>query len=373
MTLTAAQELKFTLLAEGLSIEPRALLHLRDVVPGGALTSADYASTSGLILELEDSVWVNAPIREHNPNFVATDTPQSLDVVGDRLVVRSRGREYPVRFWPQPAYHGSSNQYGLLNNYVVTHGDRARLSPLRGCAMTCLFCNIPYDDPLEVYATKPVDACLEALRTALADPVQPAHHVLVSGGTPKPKDVGHHRALYRAVLEALPDVDVDIMMAPLPGLLDLPELHSLGVHELSVNIEVFSRERARVLARNKFHQGINIYLDCIERASQILGPGRARSMLLVGLEPPDDTLRGVTAIAERGGTPVLSPFRPDPATPLCHLRPPSAAELSDIYLRATDVVQHYGIRLGPFCPPCSHNTLTLVEPGDRPYHRPVMV
>lgn len=363
MDLTDAQELKFGLMAEGLTLGKEAAQWLTEVTQGKSLTPADYASTSGLILDL-DGVWVNAPIHAENPNFVAKRTAYRLERTDGLLTVSGRGRTSLARYWPQPDYHGTANSFGPLNNFVYTHADRVRLSPIRGCSMTCTFCNIPYDDPIDVYTLKSIEGSVEAIRVALADPAQPAHHVLVSGGTPKPKDVGFHRELYRRVLDAFPGVAVDIMMVPLPGVLDLPELAIHGVAELSINLEVYSRERAHAVARQKFNQGLPFYLDFIERARDILGPGRVRSMLLVGMEPLEDTLAGVAAIAERGGVPVLSPFRPDPATPLRETPPPAARDLREVFLRARDIAHAHGVSLGPSCPPCSHNTLNFAEDAD---------
>jgi hypothetical protein len=96
-------------------------------------------------------------------------------------------------------------------------------------------------------------------------------------------------------------------------------------------------------------------------------------MLMVGLEPVESTLEGVEAILERGCVPVLSPFRPDPATPMRDSRPPSADELREVFLRATDLADRYGIDLGPDCPPDTHNTLTLLPAGAEYRHQlPVM-
>src|SRR3712207_1949591 len=67
--LTNAERLKFRLLAEGLSSTRSARRHLDDCRGKRKLTPADYASTTGLRLRLQDEVWVNAPVREHNPNF----------------------------------------------------------------------------------------------------------------------------------------------------------------------------------------------------------------------------------------------------------------------------------------------------------------
>jgi Radical SAM superfamily len=372
-TLSVAQRLKFQLLAEGIEISRLARKALHEAASQSDLTPADYASTTGLILQLDDDVWVNAPINDYNPNFVS-DSRFVLDYGADGFWVHGAGLASPATYWPPPGYHGRAERFGPLNNFVVTHGDRARLSPVRGCAMTCTFCNIPYDDPLDVYGTKPVDALIEAARTAVRDPRQPAHHMLISGGTPKRPDFGFMQEVYRRALIEFPDTPVDIMMVPLPGLFDLPLLDKLGLNEISINIEVFSEARAKEVMRHKYNQGLDFYLDFIEQAAETLGPGRVRSMLMVGLEPMEMTLAGVAAIAERGGVPVLSPFRPDPATPLRDRKPSGAAELEQTYLRAMDIAASRGAVLGPDCPPCTHNTLSFVTPGAAyRYPRPVMV
>ncbi len=355
-TLTAAERLKLRLLAEGLSITPAATSFLLEANRDHQLTPADFASTSGVILRLEDDVWVNAPISQYNSNFVQAPA-FTLDRAEGGLVVRGDSLESAAEFWLAPSFHGTHNATGQPYNYFVfTHGDRVRLSPLQGCAMRCHFCNVPYEDR---YATKPVDAMVEAVSRALSDPIQPAHHILISGGTPIPRDVPYLDAVYERILREFPQVDVDIMMVPVDGLLDVQKLAALGIHELSINIELYDRDEAAVVMRQKHRQGLDHYLGFIEEASLVLGAGRVRSMLMVGLESMESTLAGVKAIVERGGVPVLSPFRPDPATPLRDLPPPSAAFLETVYLRANEIALDGGTHLGPTCLPCTHNTLTM--------------
>jgi len=354
--LTIPEQLKFRLMAEGLAISPAAGSLLRELNENRQLTPADFASTSGVILRLADDVWVNAPIPQYNSNFVDAP-PFLLDRVDDGFVVHGDSLESPAEFWLAPAYHGQRNAQGrALNNYVFTHGDRVRISPIKGCAMRCRFCNVPYEDH---YGTKPVDEMVEAARLAIADPIQPAKHILVSGGTPTPRDIPYLDLVYERILKDFPHLDVDVMMVPINGLLDVERLRTLGVHDLSINIEVYNAERARAVMPQKHLHGIESYLAFIEQASNTLGPGRVRSMLMVGLESIEDTLAGVRAIVERRGVPVLSPFRPDPATPLRGVAPPSAARLAEVYLRANDIALQAGMYLGPTCLPCTHNTVTL--------------
>lgn len=354
---TDAQKLKFALLHNGLAIDRSALTALREIDGERGLTPHDYASTSGVILRLDDDVWVNAPIETYNDNFVLR-SPYRLSYQ-EGFHVRGEGLESRAAFWPQPAYHSAEINGRPLNDFVVTHGDRVRLSPIRGCAMTCTFCNVPFDDPLDVYALKPIEKMLSGIRTAVGDPIQPAHHLLISGGTPKPKDVPWLQALYYRILDEMAGLPVDIMMVPMPGLFDLGRLSELGVNELSINIELFNRDKAREWARAKFNQGLDLYLQFIEDSSHHLGVGRVRSMLMVGLEPVADTLAGVRAIAERGGTPVLSPFRPDPATPLRDLKPPTVESMMTVYLESLEIADEFGVTVGPDCPPCTHNTINF--------------
>jgi hypothetical protein len=354
--LTQAENLKFDLLARGLALTEGARAHIVGGNGDRPMSPADYASTSGLILCLEGEVWVNAPVAEHNPNFVA-DPACELDVEGGHLVVRGGDVEVPARFWLPPRYHEGVNGRGEpYSGYAFTHGDRVRVSPIEGCSMTCKFCDLPYEFR---YRTKRVEGVVDSVRVALADEVQPAAHVLISGGTPRDRDIDYVREVYEAVITGFPEVAVDIMMVPIDGLLDAAWLDALGVNELSVNIEVYDREIAGGLMRRKAAQGLDHYLEYIEKSSACLGEGRVRSMLMVGLEPLSSTLEAVAEICRRGGTPVLSPFRPDPVTPLRDEAPPSAADLREAYLRARDVVAGLGGVLGPTCAPCTHNTLAF--------------
>lgn len=354
---TAAQQLKFELLAQGAVISPEARRVLNNLTREGRLSPADYASTSGIITRLDGVEWVNVPIEENNPNFVAA-TPYTFDYHPEGFFVHGAGLEAEAEFWPLPDYHATAGPNGRpLNNYVFTHGDRVRLSPTIGCAMECTFCNIPYDDP---YAgVKPIDAMLHAVRTAFEDAIQPARHMLISGGTPGPPHVGALREVYYRVLEEFSPAGVDIMMVPVDGLFDLPMLDRLGVNEFSINLELWDEKLASTVMRHKYRQGRQHYLDFLEKAADVLGGNRVRSMLMVGIEPLESTMEAVEAIAMRGCVPVLSPFRPDPVTPMASAPPPSAEDLRVAYERGREITSVHDVILGPSCDPCTHNTIAF--------------
>lgn len=357
--LSPVQRLKLALFTEGLTATPEA----RRQMAGGdggqrPLTLADYASTSGISMELEGSIWVNAPIQDFNPNFV-TASPHRLVWEEGQFWVVSGDLRVSAKPVPVPSYHDETNPWGeRYTSFAITHTDRVRISPVEGCAIVCTFCDLPYEFR---YRKKGVEALVDSVDRAVRDPVLPAHHVLISGGTPKPEDYGYLREVWVAVAGAFPDLAVDVMMVPMPGLFDLEELRAAGIHGLSLNLEMFGDERSKRIMRAKHDLGKKYWFDFIGRAAEVFGPGKVRSLILVGLEPLEDTLKGVEALAETGCDPVLSPFRPDPSTPLRGMQPPPIELLTEAYERASEIVEKHGVKLGPRCIPCQHNTLTFPD------------
>lgn len=355
---------KFALMEKGVHIADDARTFLEEKLGNRPFTNADYASTSGISLILPGEVYVNAPTEEFNPNFVEA-APFVLRRVGDGLLLTGGGPELPVNFIPVSDYHDQKNEWGeAYTSYAFTHTDRVRISPVEGCAYTCKFCDLPYEFR---YRTKRIDGLVDSVRHALRDPMQPASHVLISGGVPRGDDYAYLQESYRQVLTAFPDVPIDIMMVPAPGLLKLDELGSLGVNQLSINLELYGDDAAKRIMPRKAKQGRDSYLRFIELAVEKLGPGSVRSLLLAGIEPMEDTVKGVAALAERGCEPVLSPFRPDPKTPMSKAKPPTADEMREIYLRSAEVAARHGMRLGPRCIPCMHNTMTFPDGSDHYY------
>jgi len=356
--LSEIQKLKILLMTEGIAVSRAARDAFVADDPKAPLTLAEYASTSGIGLRLHPNIWVNAPIHDFNPNFVESPTAV-LEYVGEGFLVRAGPLEIPATPVPVPQFHDHFNENGeAYVSYGVTHTDRIRISPIGGCAVACHFCNIPYEAG---YQRRSIAGLIETVRVALADRRLPARHVLISGGTPRPTDYDYENQVYEAVCAAFPGTDVDVMMLPMPGLIDPAHLARIGVHALYANMELYNESRARRVMPAKAKMGRAGYFAFIDRAVEALGAGRVRSLLLVGLESVEETLLGVEELARRGCEPVLSPFRPDPATPLRAERPPTVSVLEDVYLRATEIVARYGMHLGPPCVPCHHNTLTFPD------------
>lgn len=358
-------DIKIRLMTEGMVVSASAATALAAGDEDRPWTTADYPSTSGITLRMAHDVWVNAPISRYNSNFVH-DPSLRLEHDGTRFAVVEGERSWGAEPVPVPAYFREHNEQGQpYTDFAHTHADRVRISPVDGCAVACRFCDLPYTAR---YRKRSPDGLIDAVGRALRDQVLPARHVLISGGTPRPADHGWLNALYEAVVTGHPGVPVDLMMMPVEGLLDLSHLNRVGVRGLSINLEVFDQDVARRTMRGKWKLGRATYLDFIEQAVDEFGPGRVRSLVLVGLEDLDSTLEGVKALAERGCEPVLSPFRPDPATPLASHAPPSVAMLTEAWERCVEVCSAHNVHLGPRCIPCMHNTLSFPDSSGYYYY-----
>jgi hypothetical protein len=90
-----------------------------------------------------------------------------------------------------------------------------------------------------------------------------------------------------------------------------------------------------------------------------------QSLVVFGaaIEPIESTLRGVRDLVDRGCIPVLSAFRPHHLTPLGGEPGATFDEMRRIYEATVEICDRAGngVRPGPRCVPCHHNTVTLPD------------
>jgi len=352
--LSLAQKLKISCFSRGISLTTNAIDHL---TCGGRipLSIHEYATTGGVTMIVDNEIYVNAPLDE----WFCTSPEAILDAderSGD-FIVRFRNETFPARTIKLPFYLNEKDSKGrLVSDTVMSHADRARISPILGCSFGCEFC----DYIGKKYIRRPLDQILEGVGIAIKDTNLPAKHVMISGGTPSPRDQGYIEEVYEQVIRQI-NLPVDVMFMPRSvGIIE--RLVGWGVYGFSINLEVYNTDYAQKIVPQKYRLGRKLFTTCIEEAlARTGGNGRVRSLLLVGIEPVEETLKGVEFLASIGCDPVLSPFRPAKGTPLQTLRPPSSDILEKVYLECLDITERYGVKLGPRCIPCQHNTLTFPD------------
>jgi hypothetical protein len=343
-------KLKISLMSSGVQITPSAY---RELIgdENKPLSVFDYVTTSGLVLILPGNVYANA-------NFKEDFCKQSENVLDfdSELFIRSPLGNFKISCLPVPSYYNKTLPSGRpVTEVIMTHADRMRISPIRGCGNRCQFCDLGTAYPYQKACIEDIDAAIDI---ALSDTHIKPRHMLISGGTPLKKDETYLDAVYEHVIKKCP-VPVDVMMAPREDASILQRLRDWGCEGLSINLEIEDAELAKKIIPEKYRIGREKYLEFIGKAVGIFGRGKVRSCVILGLEDEESTLKGVERLAAIGCDPVLSSFKPIKGTVLENVLPPDASFQEKVYEQAEKIAERYSVLLGPRCIPCQHNTLTF--------------
>lgn len=360
--------LKFRLLCSGIHVSADASEEVNRRKPPIRTRSG---VSGGLDLVLPDHVHVNCATTES----YAESSPFLLDWNGETFLVRWGDGEAlsQAEVYPRPAYYDERARDGtpLVEIGQLCSGDRICIGMTRHCFFwkkerRCQFCSIGHNVPREAPRKTPRNIA-EAVMAAANDPVLPACHVLIGGGTPNNQDRGAHfaAAACRAIKERL-EISIYVMIAPPVDLNDIDRLKVSGADELGLNLEFFSVDALQAYAPGKLSLiGLDHYYRALERAVHVFGPTHARSIVIVGLEPPEVTIAGAERLASMGVMPILSPFRPLDGSDMANAQGLSAEDYVDIHEEVMRVCRPHGIVPGPTCIPCQNNTLAM--PGEAPY------
>jgi predicted DNA-binding transcriptional regulator len=140
----------------------------------------------------------------------------------------------------------------------------------------------------------------------------------------------------------------------------LHEMYAAGVTEIAFNIEIFDPTIARKHMPGKGEIPREKYFVALEKATKYWGKqGNVRSLIIVGLEPENNYLKGIERLSSIGVMPIISVFRPLINTPMYNMLPPNNDWLRNIYYQSEDICSDYGLHLGPDCVFCQNNTLSL--------------
>lgn len=240
--------------------------------------------------------------------------------------------------------------------YVNTYTDRTRLQLMSGCSNNCKFCNA-VEFKYELNSIKGME---EALEVALEQ--SDTRHLLISSGSVWEQDLETITDMYDHFTKKYKHLDIDIMMTPrgFTSYTDntqyegyIKHLKEIGVHGLSINMELNHPDYLKKFCPEKYAIGQENYLKFLETAVKIFGQDKVRSLLIVGIEPLEETLKGVEKLAKIGVNPVLSPLFPYGEANF----PPKADLFIEAKEKSEEICKKYNVKMGPLCKPCSHNVL----------------
>jgi hypothetical protein len=188
--------------------------------------------------------------------------------------------------------------------------------------------------------------------------------VMIVGGNHRNLNEGfrHHMALVQAALRGVKQagaVDtVSLHLASMPpldlGLIDA--LAEIGDLHVMFNLEVWDKATFERVCPGK-HQdyGQARIVDALSHLRDVVGPYRAHSILIAGLEPPDSLLEGARALAEMGISPIINVLHSDVHSLIGMSIRPNLRHLEAIALGLGQLYDQYPIE--PYWRACGRNAL----------------
>ena len=358
-SMNAAAKLKFDLLSFGMSIDDSATSALQ-------LTRQDLTIRDGIAGGLEvwfcNNIHVNVPIKE----FFSLISPYRLIFIKNDnqfAIADQHNNAIPIGIAPLPSF---VERFTSRGTPMVDVGqmmlDRLSLEIVHGCifnsinGLACKFCELGAE---AITFNITLEDIRELVLFCLDSPSINLRHILLGGSTPSPTKWD----IFFKVIELIrmyTDKPIYLMISPPDKFNKIKTLKQLGLNEIGINLEFFNRNIAKRIMPGKGSIPLKNYSDVLDFAVELWGSsGSVRSILIVGIEPLDDTIKGVEFLAAKGVLPILSPFRPIPGTPL-HNHPPAASELLyEAWDKGQEIAEKYGLTLGPTCIACKNNTISM--------------
>lgn len=337
-------QLKIELLLKGVRLDENIRVHSR----------ATMASISeGLNIRIGEHIYVTASIDK--------TSPFTLSLAKNRYLLSKGEITLEVELIYPPNIENLTTIDGTPMERVGSFQiDRARISAFKGCIfgvlkVECKFCEI--GDLRKMRKNKLAN--INEFAKLVEENYKQIRHFLVSGGTPSDKGWRHFIDVCKEI-RSVSERPIYAMFSPPHELSVITEMVESGVSEIAINIEFYDQDVARDLIPGKAAIGRQKYIDALEHSVKLLGRnGAVRSILIVGIENEQETLRGVEALASMGVMPILSVFKPLEGTGMASYGRPETELLLSVWEKSQEICEMYGLTLGPTCKCCQNNTLTI--------------
>ena len=268
---------------------------------------------------------------------VAADSP--YEIAGGKLLFEGVDTGVEVDPVERPRFYDLTTSDGIPYEQLARlHGDRVLARTvvqtcMRYAAATrCRFCAI--EASLEAGSTTRVktpgqlaDVAEAAVRLDGVD------QMVMTTGTSHTKDRGatYLARCVRAVVDAVPELPIQVQCEPPDDLAAIAELHEAGATAIGIHIEALDDDVRRRWMPGKATVTIEQYEAAWREAVRVFGRNRVSTYLLVGLgEDPDELVAGAGRLIDMGVYPFIVPFRPLAGTLAEHEQAPSAAQLARV-------------------------------------------
>ncbi len=296
-------------------------LMLRGAAIEDPVVKARACGSSGIDILLPRKTIVNIPCED----WFTVRSPYVIRRGGAKGYVLACGSsEVDIRVVEPPRFYEKRTTTGVaMKDIASTHGSYTVITPDQRCAffkssVQCRYCagNFRSDADLPGARVYTVDEVLETVDAVFSEKASRIIYLSIGfaegddGGIkflePYVRAIKNHFNCLVAV-EALPPSRNDW----------IDRAYASGVDSILYNLDIFDNELFSIICPGRAGKiGRKRTLDALEHAAGIFPNGTVASHLIVGLEPPGSTIKGIDYLTDIGVVPILPIFRPSRERPL---------------------------------------------------------
>lgn len=287
-----------------------------------------------------------------------------------KLFLRKGGEAVcPISWIPRPSFYGRSTSDGTpmvkigqiggedcfficYNNYCAHFSKRKE----------CLFCNLVDTSRKyrSVITRKQVDQIGETAAEAFREGV--AKHILMTGGCfGNEKEVDVVETILAAIRKhtGLDRIPGTLLPSPPEDLASLRRYKDAGIEAVAFSLEIWDEPLYRALCPGKAGDTPRRkFLESLEEAVRVFGPGNVYGVFVMGLEPADSLFEGVDALSSLGAHVVPFVWSPNPGSRLYGHRAPRGAWYAENVRRFAEIVASKKLPLSiNHCRKCDGNNM----------------
>lgn len=188
--------------------------------------------------------------------------------------------------------------------------------------------------------------------------IKPHRHLLImSGNLPKSDKTWD---IAQTVIDNLNEVEpVDqfdnyLNICPHPDIDHLKKVKATGIKQVQYNLEVVGEDVFSQMCPGKLDY--NSFRNRLLEAVGVMGFGNVRSNFVLGLQPVEQLLEGVAALAEKGIVADYSIFQPKRGTPLEEYPSPTMDDIVYFTTQLVNIYRHYNFQ-GIYCNVSSRSSI----------------
>ncbi len=321
-------------------------LMLRGIRVNNSIDLAKVAHGSGIDILLPGETLANVP---HGDEFTAR-SPYQLKRVDDAYSITNGVSEMPCEVIPLTDFYNGRTSSGVeFGRIATTHGSYVAITPRPSCeffgeGVECRYCAGNFDTVSKDAKPFSIDEILEVVEAVKKEKI--AEIIYLSLGFTSEDDGGiEFLAPYIKAIKKHFNFLVAVEALPPKKNSWIDDTYAMGADSVLYNLEIFDKGLFEIICPGRSESiGRERYLDALKYAASIFPNGTVASHLIVGLEPPGSTIKGVDFLTAMGVVPILPIYRPSPGKAL-RIEPLTADIIIPVYSHLYKAVKENNINM----------------------------